>query len=654
MTYLTLEYDGEEKSLADWGFQQPVRTLVNQAADTFHVTLATAAIDDDEIIPFEAQVIIREGRESEDGSPDSFSEGTVIFRGRRILTPLTGTPDSERVGLHFANAWYDLEHICYQQERKTWSGTAETLIDVYTSELILFQDWETQEKLSTYEQLAAILGYAIAQGAPFQIGEIEPAVNVPTYQVKDIMCSEAIQNCLRCSPDAVVWFDYTTAPATLNIEKRASLDAVALPFADGERHQSSAITPRPDLQLPAVSLKFKRTNEDNGFVWIEQMQTAPNWQVYPVDATGLARRTLVQTIDLAGSKRSDVFGSLVTEALGAVDADLADRGTWWKKKHPQFQDSKYTITAIAVATVKTKGGGSTINLEDYPNELIKGSLASWMTVDGDPVVGQEAEVRAKITYVRVNDEGATLEKAVTKEYTANVVLTNAVTDDYSSLQAFVAGEAIPANLAQSIYESLAVLQYEGSHTLVEEEITHAVGMDKVLNLTGGKAAWATMRAFIMSIEEDFDTGTTKINFGPATHLGAGDLVQLFLFNRNRQVWNSPSSYVTGQDSGGGSVTLGDQTPKENTNHGQEELSVQAVAAAETGSNKTVIRKDAENQEIHIVVVNNTNVVQTGAGRIILALPDADGRLIKLREWDVCDEEGNSKKALFLSSEMYDP
>ncbi len=655
MTYITLEYDGEEKSLGDWGFQKPVRTLLVQGNATFTVTLATGAIDDAGIIPFEAEVIFRDGRSSTTGAPDSFGGGTVIFRGRRILTPLSGTPEGERTGLYFVDAWYDLEHICYQQARKSWSGTGTTLIDVYTSELILFQDWETQAKLNTGEQLELILQYAIDQGAPFQLGTIEPAVNVPTYQVKDIMCSEAVQNCLRPSPDVTVYFDYTTAPATIHLRQRASLTAVALPLADGERHQSSQITPRPDLQLPAVSLKFKRTNEDNGFIWIEQMQTAPNWQIYPLDATGLARRTLVQTIDLAGSKRTTASGSLVVSPLDAIHATLANRVAWWKNKHKQLDDAKYTITAIAVATVEEQGTHTAVDTGVYAHELIDGQICSWMVNDDDDsIIGKHSTVTAKITYSRVNAEGSLVEKATTREFSANIILTNGTSGDYSTLEEFIEGEAIPAGLAQSIYESLAVLQHEGTHTIVEEEITHPVGLENVLNLTGGLTAWTTMRAFVVSIEEDFDSGTSRINFGPAIHLGAGDLVQLFLFNRNRQVWNSPSTYSTGQAGGGGNIKLGDRTPKENTTEGQEEHSILAVAATETGSNKTIIRKDAEAQEIHIIVVNNSNVVQTAAGRIIIALPDAAGHLIKLREWDVCDADGTPHKALFLSSAAYDP
>jgi hypothetical protein len=38
----------------------------------------------------------------------------------------------------------------------------------------------------------------------------------------------------------------------------------------------------------------------------------------------------------------------------------------------------------------------------------------------------------------------------------------------------------------------------------------------------------------------------------------------------------------------------------------------------------------------------------------LTLSEALGKEIKLREWDVCDAEGNVKKAIFLSSEMYAP
>ena len=91
----------------------------------------------------------------------------------------------------------------------------------------------------------------------------------------------------------------------------------------------------------------------------------------------------------------------------------------------------------------------------------------------------------------------------------------------------------PEGLAETLYEFLSVLHYKGSVTLIEEECTLDVRPGKVLNLTGGVAAWATMKAMIQVVEYNLETGQSAITISPVPHLGLTDYIALLNGNRKR-------------------------------------------------------------------------------------------------------------------------
>lgn len=81
-------------------------------------------------------------------------------------------------------------------------------------------------------------------------------------------------------------------------------------------------------------------------------------------------------------------------------------------------------------------------------------------------------------------------------------------------------------LAENWRSGLSTLQYQGTLTFVEEECLRTVRPGDVVNLTGGLAAWATMRAQVVEVHEDIDAGETEWTFGPPEHLSVQDLVEM--------------------------------------------------------------------------------------------------------------------------------
>jgi hypothetical protein len=614
-TFFTLEYDGVEKSFADWGFEQDSAEFqeFNMAVDLFAVAMPGARVDDDPVFPFEAEVVVRKGRTFGGGV---YSGGVIEFQGKRLMHILDGRPESEGVIYQFGGPWYDISQTPYQQTVYSYSGDPDAPNEDLVSNLVLFQKVTAPgvtEARNNGEQISDILQHLLDQyvaqsmTAPYQIGTIDPAVNLMTYQTKDIKCDEAIGICLRPSPDAKVWFDYSTSTPTVHVRFQANCAAASVAFADGVNHESMQLKPRYDLQARSVVLYFEQSNTEDGFTWLQRTK-----QKYPLDGVEGGLRVLLQTIDLAGFNVSNVTGSLTCSAV-------ANTLTWWKKYIPELQSSKVASFSVGAMTIKDESG-TAVSLATYPNVLDDGNIAPWMKLTGGAAVnGVKVTITAIASYDQNDANGQPVMKFVAKELQARVTLTNGITGAYSTTASAVEAEAIPTGLAEAIYNSLATLQYEGTVQIVEQECSGSVGMGNVLNLTGGRAEWETMNALVQGVSRKYGTGQTRITIGPAKHLSAGELTQLFLINRNRRVWTNPALQGSPQLSNG-AVALADKTTKENTMMGLEEKSLLVVSAV-SGGNEIKVKNDAANGKIHLGVFTSTGAL---AGSTSSALMDLAG------------------------------
>ena len=583
MTYTTLEYLGAELALADWGIAEEgcVKHLANLEQDTFRLMVPKADVFDDPIWPFEGTVIIRSGRSLSDGI---YSGGVIEFTGKRLLHVIDGRPNFEGVYYNFAGPWYDIAQTPYQQKSAWWLGPVDQTEEGLSSDVLLFFKLvdhlytTVTTKTQILETLQHVLDEYSAQGLdePFQVtvGDIDVDVNLPSYRMQDVKCAEVIEYCLRPSPDARLWFDYTTSPPTAKVTSRSNCAPVTIALADGMKHESLRITPRPDLQARSVVLFFKQTNQVDSTSWMvkTKIKHGPNGANSDLDPEG-GLRVIVQTIDLQGFSVSNVYGSLETLA---VSNDLA----FWSVVIPELASTQVRFFSMLTGMTVTDETGASVSLASYPNALMDGSsICPWMTLGGGtPVTGKRVTITADATYKLFDVEatggdrtalnGTFLEWFQKKRLSWRGTITNGVTGDYSTTASSITAETIPANMAQKIYESLQTLQYEGDVTIVEENISGGVHMGNSLNLSGGRAEWATMNAQIQSITKDFGTGRTTVTIGPARFLSAGDLTQLFLVNRMRRVYENPMTRASGMSpASGNTVGLGKNSARENTGTG---------------------------------------------------------------------------------------
>jgi len=90
---------------------------------------------------------------------------------------------------------------------------------------------------------------------------------------------------------------------------------------------------------------------------------------------------------------------------------------------------------------------------------------------------------------------------------------------------------IPGNLAAEYYLSLQTPHYEGQIVTRGADVRGDLRPGHVLNLTNGRADWATMRAVVQQTQENLTTGETLVEFGPPEQLPAQDFVDQLMFIR---------------------------------------------------------------------------------------------------------------------------
>lgn len=611
MTYVTLEYDGVEQSLADWGFELASARAesLNMRPNTCDLFLPGASYADTPIIPFEGKVIVRVNRTYNDISED-YSGGAIDFVGWRQDFTLTDEPASAGVNYHFEGGWYLLEKTMFQQPTAYYTGSVG--LQNQTG-LLLFSKISEGHATDAREDVGQASGYLIpidngwqieqifkfvialettrTGSAPFQIGTIDCDVPKPYYPAQELSCAAAIEVCLDLSPDCTVIWDDTTTPPTVSVRKKSNLTPVTLAVANGTDHQSLKITPLDSLVPRSVVILYRINSVVDGqnYVQFVKDKYGPHGANSSSDPDA-GVRVILQTIDLQGTQVTtvsenglEVIPCNCNYGTGAHGAGDAERRAFWATFHREFKSTKVrfqevtfdsdglidSVTPVVIpnATIKhvaTDGTETSVSLSTYPNVLRKGTIHPWMKLaDGTPVVAIRAVIETDVQFSvwledaadpsnpDAGDSVILVDHVKSRKISADVTLTNATSGDYSTVASWVSGEDVPEGIAQALYEALSATQYVGQRIHVEQMITQQIGMANTLNLSGGNSAWTTMNAQIQGIARNYGTGQTYVTIGPARHLRGGDLNAVFQFNRWRRIWQNPLVRENAQANNGG-------------------------------------------------------------------------------------------------------
>jgi hypothetical protein len=186
MTFTTLQFNGVEKCLADWGISAATRECANQAHDHFACDIMLSA-DAADPIPYGSPIILRIGRQAQSGggvSPltglpvtgnTSWTGGTQWFVGWRVINFRTGSPALEKLDYKFAGPWeFFFERLIFQKLWWTWNGTAN--VADWRSQIVLGMSVNAEiglndtvpgsnatNLMSIRQQVAEIIAYVVNQ-----------------------------------------------------------------------------------------------------------------------------------------------------------------------------------------------------------------------------------------------------------------------------------------------------------------------------------------------------------------------------------------------------------------------------------------------------------------------------------------------------------
>ncbi len=419
---------------------------------------------------------------------------------------------------------------------------------------------------------------------PFQIGLITPTITIPYIQVRDRSCADIIRYVLKYNPSCVAAFDYATTPPTLNIASRAQMAESLGPGGTAKTIQVFGTSlakngykvsgfdpePRDDFVPPVVVLKFEQKNTVDGVVKdnliVQSWPPAPGgidqgaWESQPW--------AWVQTIDTIGGN-STLQSANVKVIARPVNAADTVALTWALKKRPDLTATKsppfidvgaplYDTANMQVAFIGTtidpddplldpnqnpnniSTAGSGMDCIELVNELVPGQWSSWLQDEPNELDCAKVTIEVQLKYN--GSDPTTAARFITDPTNASNVLadgtgvlrflytckvTNAETQTYSELTSWSASEPIPQGMAQSLYESLAVMSLQGSFQITERECSDMLPIGSVFNTVDGNIEWQSMNAQVLDVEEDIDSGITDITFGPPPVLDAEDMEGLF-------------------------------------------------------------------------------------------------------------------------------
>ena len=439
-------------------------------------------------------------------------------------------------------------------------------------------------------------------------------LRAPLDTVNDMACAECFRRQLRWLGSLgtpVVWFDYSTSPPTLHVGTRDQLPAVSLPFVGST--EGINIERRDDLIPPCVAFRYRISGSISGAPYVIIMNdiaatvdgaavegvgmyvdigvtppmAAPNGAAISSDAQiqlPLAARRVgaqVATFDFEGASFQSAKGTIQTVPLNLADpagggAPLAA----WASLFPDLANvgglAFYHDPSGAVTPLMLDPSGTAINSTTYPAlfagggpyVLTEGNVCPWMFVGNNSSNAPASCVQATITayFTYIDNASAAADTAVNPgtvqchPKTIKLKLTNLASGAYQS-QAWLTSQAdpVPYGLAGYIYAPATIPQYEGHITIVEQEISDVCPIGNLLNLSGARAEWAAMNAAVQSVSYD-DNGKTEITFGPASHLGPSDMIELLRVNRGPRWFYQIGGDVLSQNNSSGALALGQNVP----------------------------------------------------------------------------------------------
>jgi hypothetical protein len=514
-------------------------------ASTLNLEVVAAAYDGAQAFEYGDTVVIEDG-------------ATQLFLGTITSVPIQGSGTSEGQTYIVSDAWADLEKIVMQTVRTYFipSGTDDPPVEQEK----LFSVVSFSPELKMGQRVRAVLEYAISKGARLQIDSISEGIDWWRTEYKNQACSEILRDIMRTMPDHQLYVNVRTSPATISMRARSSLSTVSIDLAGGNvlDHKHEDLH---DQVINQVILRYEYQNTVDDVTTLQILEDSAGGD------DGI-KGAVIESIEMVGSTATFEYAPIVAEAI-PTETDPEQTILEWLVNHtPELKriadefGLEQVLAVLELATDDDKQNGiyqykrsltpeparaeprgtngtpiePSDDIEDYPNELIEGTITDWMrkrhrlvnvvasialkdvtNTPGEMVQALYGLMLKKRTFGGKNYRIAKIE--------GSVMATNARTKNYNKLVSGTPAEEIPEGLAAQILAQYGVLRRSGSVTLKAAEISNSYQLGQKLNLENGKAAWATMTESITGVDLDIASGQTTVSYGPVETMGTQDFIE---------------------------------------------------------------------------------------------------------------------------------
>lgn len=447
-------------------------------------------------------------------------DSTVVFRG--IVTaykPSEAGP--EYVVITASGPWWYFEKAVYDAVTTFRNNTTGLPEAGWSSRITV------SGLISAYALLAAqrIQEYGHISVAASDIAL--PTLQLPQTTYTNTTCAELLRSILRYIQGAVVWFDYRSNPPRFHCQWPNTATSITLARTDGIK--SMSYHRRADLAVPGIRLIYERaiTVHLDG-VDTQQFEVA-GVDTYPVGSS-LPIGSIRNTIQLSGSRR--YVSQTIQCDSSCIEARIPNNATNYDRATVRAFNAYFDPLVARFDTTNSDAWYSlTLRNLMFKSLAMEGSgfTASNMNpvLPGSPVL--DPDLYAIMPYWECT-------ATIGWHYTATWE-TGRPEYDYTSRFVFYAVygayrglvktrtmddtiEAVPVGVARQLYDGLAFIHHEGEVVVEADEPLPITGAAKVVispdNITG----------MIQQTELNIAQGTTKISFGPPSHLGPQDYLAL--------------------------------------------------------------------------------------------------------------------------------
>ncbi len=460
-------------------------------------------------------------------------DGENWFQGKLLQVGHVGDASREALDYILVDAWWDVLDVTFLQQRLVFDSQGNSsYTDV--SEYLYGQD-PYGNKLNNGEVITEALNCVLKDRAyaglpvPFQIGIIDPDVDIPWRQEHDKKCLQVINEVLGYSPNVCGYLDHSASPPMLHIRTVTNLSSRTLTIPTAAQRHAVRLVKRDDLAVEAVIISYKRV-VTVGAIQVSQYEV----QKYPTGASVYGYKRVWQTIDLAagsGGGYNSVEIEMVTTALNQDDI------SWWKSKLPQFNEDynkRIEISDLQDVSWDYLDAGPS----KYYNELTGGSVPESSGLHSAKQVFR-CTVRCKLYNDDTTHDETTLIfdgriHLATNELTVVDGGSGCGSNFYESgtPESVTLAEPTPVGLPQAFYNATHTPGWEGEIDIIERECSTDFAGCKI-NVAGGRGEWESMGAIPQTVELDADNGVTRLTVGLPNHLSIQDLVELQRKSRNR-------------------------------------------------------------------------------------------------------------------------